>query len=150
MPPPERYLLPPIAALLAQVVYEQGRPDEAEQISRTAEGIAAVDDVEAQALWRSVRAKVLAGRDRVEEAERLAREAVRLIQTTDAPGMQADALVDLATVLRRSGRTDETRVVALEARRLYQEKGNAVAAARAGTIIDSLSAAGQAAAGQPG
>jgi predicted ATPase/class 3 adenylate cyclase len=146
----ERYLLPPIAALLAQVVYEQGRPDEAEQISRTAEGIAAVDDVEAQALWRSVRAKVLAGRDRVEEAERLAREAVRLIQTTDAPGMQADALVDLATVLRRSGRTDETRVVALEARRLYQEKGNAVAAARAGTIIDSLSAAGQAAAGQPG
>ncbi len=39
-----------------------------------------------QALWRSVRAKVLAGRDLAEEAERLAREAVRLIRTTDAPG----------------------------------------------------------------
>jgi predicted ATPase/class 3 adenylate cyclase len=140
----ERYLLPPIAALLAQVVYERGRPDEAEQISRTAEEIAAADDVEAQALWRSVRAKVLAGRDRVEEAERLAREAVRLIRTTDAPGMQADALLDLAAVLRRSSRVDEARVVAAEARQLYEEKGNEIAAARAAAIVDSLLPADQA------
>jgi ATP/maltotriose-dependent transcriptional regulator MalT len=140
----ERYLLPPIAALLAQVVYERGRPDEAEQISRTAEQLAAADDVEAQALWRSVRAKVLAGRDRVEEAERLAREAVTLIRTTDAPGMQADALLDLAEVLARSTRLDEARVVATEAKRLYAEKGNAIALARATAALDSLSAPDQA------
>ena len=33
----ERYLLPPLAAVLAQVVYAQGRADEAEEISRRAE-----------------------------------------------------------------------------------------------------------------
>ncbi len=134
----EKYLLPPIAALLAHVVYLRGRPDEAEELSRTAEKLAADDDVEAQTLWRSVRAKVLAGRSRVEEAEQLAREAVRLIQTTDAPNMQADALLDLTEVLRQSGRLDDARLVATEARGLYAGKGNAIAAARAAAIIESL------------
>ncbi|MFL6127681.1 MAG: adenylate/guanylate cyclase domain-containing protein [Mycobacteriales bacterium] len=134
----ERYLLPPVAALLAQVVYAQGRADEAEEISRTAEELTAADDVEAQALWRSVRAKVFSGRDLAEEAEGLAREAVRLIRTTDSPGMQADALLDLAEVLRRSARPDEARVIADEARGLYQEKGNLVGVARATAVVAAL------------
>ena len=134
----ERYLLPLLAAVLAQVVYAQGRADEAEEISRRAEELSAPDDVEAQALWRSVRAKVLAGRDLAEEAERLAREAVRLIRTTDAPGMQADALLDLAEVLRRSGRLDESRAVAAEAQGLYALKGNTTAAARAASFVEQL------------
>jgi ATP/maltotriose-dependent transcriptional regulator MalT len=138
----ERYLLPPTAALLAQVLYAQGRADEAEQASRTAEEIAAVDDVEAQTLWRSVRAKVLAGRDRFEEAEQLAREAVRLIRATDASGWTADALLDLAEVLRRSARFDQARVVAVEAKQIYEDKGNVIAAASAAALIDSLPAAG--------
>jgi tetratricopeptide (TPR) repeat protein len=136
----ERYLLPPLAALLAHVVYARGRPEEAEAISRTAEEITAADDVEAQALWRSVRAKALAGRDRADEAESMAREAVQLIRTTDAPGMQADALLDLADVLRRSARPAEARAVADEARRLYQGKGNVVGAARAAAVLASLPA----------
>jgi ATP/maltotriose-dependent transcriptional regulator MalT len=133
----ERWLLPPTAALLAQVLYAQGRTDEAEQATRTAEEIADADDVEAQALWRSVRAKVLAGHDRFEEAEQLAREAVRLIRTTDASGWIADALLDLAEVLHRAGRGDQARVVAAEAKGIYEEKGNVIAAARAAAIIDS-------------
>jgi predicted ATPase/class 3 adenylate cyclase len=136
----EKYLLPPTAALLAHVIYARGRPDEAEQVSRTAEEIAASDDVVAQALWRSVRAKVLAGRDLGEEAEQLAREAVRLIRTTDALEWQADALLDLAEVLRHAGRRDEAQAVAAEARDLYAEKGNTVAAARAAATVESLSA----------
>ena len=51
----------------------------------------------------------------------------------------ADALLDLAEVLRRSGRPDEAQVVAAEAKRLYEEKGNAIAAARAAASIDALS-----------
>jgi predicted ATPase len=130
----EKYLLPPLAAVLAQVVYAQGRADEAEQITRRAEELSDPDDVEPQALWRSVRAKVLADRDRAEEAERLAREAVRLMRTTDAPGMQADALLDLAEVLRRSGRPEEAVAVAAEAMGLYELKGNRAAAARAAAL----------------
>jgi hypothetical protein len=117
----EKYLLPPIAALLAQVVYAQGRSGEAEEISRAAEELAAGDDVELRALWPSLRGKVLTWQERADEAERRAREAVDLIRTgaalsrlttwysggviaqlwTEAPGMQADALLDLAEVFRR-------------------------------------------------
>ena len=68
----ERYLLPPLAALLAQVVFAQGRADEAEEISRRVELLADADDVAPQTAWRGVRAKVLAGRGQVGEAERLA------------------------------------------------------------------------------
>jgi ATP/maltotriose-dependent transcriptional regulator MalT len=81
----EKYLLPQLTALLAQILYAEGRVDEAEETSRRAEELSAPDDVEAQALWRSVRAKVLARRNRAEDAERLAREAVRLMRTADAP-----------------------------------------------------------------
>ena len=91
-----------------------------------------------QALWRSVRAKVLAGRVHAAEAEELAREAVRLIRTTDAPVMQADALLDLAEVLHRSARPEEARAVAAEAKGLYELKGNTAAAARAAALLDRL------------
>jgi tetratricopeptide (TPR) repeat protein len=74
----EKYLLPSIAELLAQVVSAQGRSHEAEEISRAAQGLAASDDLELQALWPSVRGTVLAWQERADEAERRAREAVDL------------------------------------------------------------------------
>ena len=56
----ERYLLSSVAGLLAEALGAQGRLDEAEALSRETEALAAEDDVEAQTLWRSTRAKVLA------------------------------------------------------------------------------------------
>ena len=135
----ERYLLPPLAALLAQVVYAQGRAKEAEEITVRVELLADADDVEPQAAWRSVRAKVLAGRGEVDEAERLARHGVRLAGTTDSPWMQADALLDLAEVLRRAGRPDEARAAAAEALGLYELKGDTAAAVRAAAAVGALS-----------
>jgi tetratricopeptide (TPR) repeat protein len=76
----EKYLLPPIAELLAQVVYAQGRLHEAEEISRAAETLAASDDLELQALWPSVHGTALAWQERADEADRRAREAVDLIR----------------------------------------------------------------------
>jgi ATP/maltotriose-dependent transcriptional regulator MalT len=134
----ERYLLPPLAALLAQVVYAQGRADEAEEITLRAELLSDPEDVEPQAAWRSVRAKVLAGRGRVDEAEALARDAVQLVRTTDSPWMQADALLDLAEVLRLAARLDEARAVAAEALGLYEIKGDKAAVVRAVAVVDAL------------
>jgi predicted ATPase len=134
----ERYFLPSVTVLLAHVVYAQGRADEADDISRRAEQLADADDVESQVAWRSVRAKVLAGRDQADEAERLARDAVRLVRTTDSPCMQADALLDLAEVLRRSVRLEEARAAAAEAVGLYEVKGDTAAAARAAAAVDAL------------
>jgi hypothetical protein len=117
----EKYLLPAIAALLAQVVDAQGRSDEAEEISRVAEELVAGDDAELGALWPSLRGEVLTWQERADEGERRAREAVDVIRIraalsrlttwysggvsaqlwTKAPGMPADALLDLAEVFRR-------------------------------------------------
>jgi hypothetical protein len=75
----ERYLLPPLAALLAEVVSAQGRLDE-EEFSRAAEELESSDEVDLQGLWPSPRGKVLAWQERVHEAERRAREALDLIR----------------------------------------------------------------------
>ena len=61
-----------MAAMLAQVLHEQGRDDEAEQFALTSDELAAADDVYSQLLWRSALAKVRARRDGAEDARELA------------------------------------------------------------------------------
>jgi hypothetical protein len=73
----ENYLLAPIAALLVQVRDAQGRVDEAEELARAAQELAASEDLEL--LWPSQSEKALAWRERADEAERRAREALELI-----------------------------------------------------------------------
>ena len=119
----ERYLLPTIAAMLAHVVYAQGRYDEAFELSVRAEELGSEDDVDAQARWRRARAKVLAQRGDLEAAEALAQASVRLMQQTDALVDLADAKADLADVLELAGRADEALVVRREAHALYERKG---------------------------
>jgi class 3 adenylate cyclase/tetratricopeptide (TPR) repeat protein len=99
----ERYFLSTAAGELARAVYAQGRYAEAEELTRVAEELSADDDVTSQALWRSIRAKTLARRGLGAEAEELAREAVALLEGTDALILQADALEDLAEVLALVG-----------------------------------------------
>jgi class 3 adenylate cyclase/tetratricopeptide (TPR) repeat protein len=132
----ERYFLPLVAAHLAQALQAQGRQAEAVTLAIAAQGIADDDDVEAQALWRRVRAKALAGEGRLGEAELLARESVEILAPTDAPVMRADALVDLAEVLH--GATSDRQAALDEALGLYEGKGNAVAAARVRALLGSL------------
>jgi hypothetical protein len=56
------------------------------------------------------------------------REAIELLEPTDSVVAQAETLVDLAEVLRQSGRgTDADRVLE-DALALYEAKENAVAA----------------------
>jgi tetratricopeptide (TPR) repeat protein len=76
----EGYLLPPLAALLAEVLSAQGRFAEAEEFGRAAEELASSDEGELQALWPALRGKALAWQERAHEAERRAREAVDLIR----------------------------------------------------------------------
>ena len=134
----ERYLLPPLAALLAQVVYRagtggRGRGDHragrapVRRRRRGAAGGLALGPGEG------------AGRPGpVGEAEPLARDAVRLVRTTDSPWMQADALLDLAEVLRRAD--GRTRPGLRRPRRWNSTscKGDTAAAARAAAVLDAL------------
>ena len=67
----------------------------------------------------------------LEEAERVAAEAVELAADTDMLGMQAGALLDLARVRRLVGREAEVAPLARQALALAERKGHRVAAAQA-------------------
>jgi tetratricopeptide (TPR) repeat protein len=127
----ERPWLATTAAMLARAVYAQHRHAEAVELCRASELIAAREDVATQALWRGVRAKVSAHEGAMEEAEALAREAVRLVEPTDLLSVRGDALLDLADVLRLAGRATEAEVAARSGLQLYERKGNLVSAERA-------------------
>jgi class 3 adenylate cyclase/tetratricopeptide (TPR) repeat protein len=125
----ERYLRSSVAALMAQAELAAGHPQRADEYADRCRQLATPEDIEPQAAWRGVRARVLAAAGYIAEAESLARLAVDLTEQTDGLGMQAGALVDLAVVLAASGRIDEANQAASEAIRRYEQKGNVVASA---------------------
>jgi DNA-binding SARP family transcriptional activator len=124
-----------LAALLAQALHAQG--DDAEAVAVT-EVVPADDDVSAQVHLRAARAKALASVGRLEEAEALGRDAVARASTTDFLVMCADALSDLAEVLRRARRPSEAAALAEEALDLYVRKGNVVSARKVQDVLTTL------------
>jgi tetratricopeptide (TPR) repeat protein len=127
-----------VAAELADALWLQGRDDEALELTYLSEELVAEDVLVAQMMWRGARAKVLGRRGQSEEAERLAREGVAVIEPTEYALYQADALTDLAEVLRLAGRTDEAATTARKARILYDRKGVTAASRKLQALIDGL------------
>ena len=120
-----------MAAMLAQVLHEQGRDDEAEQFALTSDELAAADDVYSQLLWRSALAKVRARRDAADEARELAQQAVTLAAATDSLSFHGWAVLDLARVeALLSGGAPPPELVA-EAMELFQRKEDAASLRRA-------------------
>lgn len=112
------------AAMLARVFLRQGRYEKAEEMTRVCEQLAAPPMLDVQLKWRTIRAVLVAHQGDLETAERLAREAIGLAESSDQLDPQAEASVDLAEILRMAQRRAEA-VQALErALRLYQRKGN--------------------------
>jgi class 3 adenylate cyclase/tetratricopeptide (TPR) repeat protein len=116
-----------VSAMLARVLLRQERYEEAEDVTRTCERVAASHQIDAQVKWRSVRSVVLARRGQVEEAERLAREALTRAEQTDQLDLHAETYADLAEVLRMAGRRAEAANQLARALALYERKGNLVA-----------------------
>ena len=127
----ESSTFPDLAAKLADALYAQGRDEDAYGFSEVSKRATAPADLSAGVQWRAVRAKLLARRGEIEPAEALAREAVALASETDFLVLHADALMDLAEVLRVAGREDEATPVVEQALELYEQKGNVVGAERA-------------------
>lgn len=134
----ERGILSTVASRLARTIYNQGRYDEAERLTKTSEQLSGRDDTASRIESRSIRAKVLAQRGCFEEAEHLAREAVELAEQTDDIGSQATALGDLAEVLGLAGRTQEQISLIDRSRDLFEQKGNIVAARAADEVLASV------------
>jgi hypothetical protein len=103
--------------------------EEAMRLTEVAERFEASEDADARIGWRRVRAKLLARLGDVAGGERLAREATAMAARTDFLDLRAQALADLAEVLRLGGRPKESEAALREAIRLHEKKGNVAAAA---------------------
>jgi predicted ATPase/class 3 adenylate cyclase len=126
------------AALLAEVLYRQGRHDKAARFVDRSEETAAPDDLAAQIVWRTVRAKILATTGGLEAAEALARRAVSLASKTDWSTHHAAACVALGEVLRRQGRSREAESAIRKGLTLHEAKGNIVAAEGVRALLAGL------------
>jgi class 3 adenylate cyclase/tetratricopeptide (TPR) repeat protein len=111
-----------VTAVLAEVLYELGQDEEAEEWTRRSEQASSVEDVLSHTLWRSTRAKVLARRGEAAEALRLSAEAVEWARRSDGLPDLGDALFARGEVLRMLGRLDEARPAYEEALAVYERK----------------------------
>jgi DNA-binding SARP family transcriptional activator len=124
------------AAMLATTLYELGEDDEAlEWAAQSAASSPSFDDA-TQAEWRAARAKVLARAGSTDDAVALAREAVELVDRTDALWMRANTHLDLGRVLASAGHRDEAAQAIEDALRDYQSKEHLVGLARARGLLE--------------
>ena len=130
-----------LTAVLADVAFRQGRDDDAMRLAEESRAISGGDDLDAQPRWRAALARTLARRGEHLEAERLAREALELLEPTDFIDLRADVYDALAEVLLGAGRVDEAVAAVEEAIALHDRKGNVVSAARSRSALDALRAA---------
>jgi hypothetical protein len=89
----------------------------------------------AQFSWRRARARLLAQEGRVDEADRLAAEAVELALATDALTERGETLVEHAQVLRLGGRTADAARQAEAALELFQQKENQASTGLARSVL---------------
>ncbi len=124
-----------IAAELSHALFDLGDTADAARWAKLAEERAPVGDVIAQFWWRLVKARLLAEDGRSEEADRLAREAIALAETTDALTDRGETLLEHAHVLRLGGRTVEAGQQAEAALALFEQKGNEGSARLARSVL---------------
>ena len=124
----------------AQVLDALGRRGAAEEAVRVSKDAATSDDYNAQAMWRSGEARVLARRGQFDEAERIGREAVDWIDRSDELNNQAWVRMGLVDVLRLAQRPADAREVLSEAIARFEQKGNEVMTDKARALFDELPA----------
>jgi class 3 adenylate cyclase/tetratricopeptide (TPR) repeat protein len=138
----EKYLRSTVAGLLAQTLLERGASlEEAEKLGDECRELATPDDVYSQALWRCVRGRVLARRGLLDEAEDVLREALDVLEPTDATLFKLGAHLDHAEMLIAAGRPSEARQAYDAARELAETKGGVVMLADVLRRLEQLDAA---------
>ena len=111
------------SALLARLMYAQGRYEQAERYSRVSEETASSDDVFSQVVWRGTRARLLARAGEQTAAETLADDSVARAAATDFLMLHGDALSDRADVLTKIKKPDGAARDLARATALYERKG---------------------------
>jgi tetratricopeptide (TPR) repeat protein len=126
--------------MLADVASRQGRDDDAVRLAEESRAFSSADDLDAQPTWRAALARTLARRGEYADAERLAHEALDLLEPTDFVGLKADAFDALADVHRSAGQVDDAVAAVEQALALHEQKGNVVSAERSRSVLNELRA----------
>jgi len=113
-----------MGTLLAEALVLQGQDAEAEDVLAMVDEFVLKDDADPQVRMRSVRARVLARRGELADAERLGREAVAIAAKTDYLVLHGKALLALADVLRTAGADEDAAAALREALSLFERKGH--------------------------
>jgi class 3 adenylate cyclase/tetratricopeptide (TPR) repeat protein len=127
-----------MTALLAGVLCDLERFDEAEANVNRSRELSAEDDFASQAAWRMAQARVLSHRGEHDEALALSDEAVAINQTTDYLTWQGESDEVRGMVLTAAGRTDEALEAYTRALDRFERKGVVPAAARVRARIAEL------------
>jgi tetratricopeptide (TPR) repeat protein len=114
------------------------RSEEAGLFGARAREVGDAHDAATQMLWRQSQALIHAHRGEHEEAEQLARAAVRLSERTDFLNMQAGARADLSTVLAAAGRKEEALTALRDSLERYERKKNVAMAAQVRPRLEAL------------
>ena len=125
-----------VVAILAEAVHRQGRDDESERLTLISEESADGEDAYSQALWRSVRSKVVVRQGSLEEAMRLAHESIAHADKTDFLHLRWHVHLSAGDVLLRAGKPDEARPILERAVAIAEEKGSSVGARQARDLLD--------------
>jgi tetratricopeptide (TPR) repeat protein len=125
------------ASLLAHCLVDGGHMREAATWADISRAAAAPDDLGNQIAWRTAVVRVEARNGGANPAVSLAREAVKLAEGTDAPGMHGDALMAEAEAQLWAGHGDLALAAAEQALERYRSKGITAAAARATKLMAS-------------
>jgi DNA-binding SARP family transcriptional activator len=128
-------LLATRAGALAAALYEQKQYDEAETWTDLGQRLAGADDLDAALSWQPTKARLLARRGAVKDAQLLAREAVEGARRTDSLNRQGDCLLASADIFRLAGDDMSAAALTQEAIQLYETKGSHVSAEQARASI---------------
>ena len=129
-----------VDAILGNVLFLQGRDDEALDLAEESRSIAARDDLDSQPRWRVARARVLGKRAQNDEALALLDEAVALVEPLDFLELKGFVHDVLAEVLLGVGRAEEAAAAIERAITFHEQKGNVVSAARSRAALHDLRA----------
>jgi class 3 adenylate cyclase/tetratricopeptide (TPR) repeat protein len=137
----DRGWLATVEALLAEALYRLGRYDEADEWARRSTTSTQSHDSVSQALWRTVKAKLLARRGEEEEAIRLAATSVEQARLARHPHLLGDSLTAHAEVFLLLGRREDARQMLEEALKVYERKGIVPSIERTRRALEGLQAA---------
>jgi class 3 adenylate cyclase/tetratricopeptide (TPR) repeat protein len=127
-----------LAAGLADALLDQGRIDEAAEVVDLARSSALEDDASAQGTWRMAAARLLMNRGETDEAVRVARESMAIMESLQELVTLPDLLIRQAEVFRGAGHDEEARGALRRAVEVSRLKGASAEVQRAELILAAL------------